>query len=105
MLKLKNPTLGNVTQSRTALALFAATLLVGGSVTEASAKSHRHHGHRHHHHASKHPAGLPAWPGATPMPRSPVIRRRTQLLGDGLLLRQRIRQPDRLRPALQLRTP
>jgi rare lipoprotein A len=53
MLKLKNPTLGNVTQSRTALALFAATLLVGGSVTEASAKSHRHHdGHHHSHHAS-----------------------------------------------------
>ena len=50
MLKSKNPTLGNVTQSRTALALFAATLLVGGSVTEASAKS-RHHHHRHHHHA------------------------------------------------------
>ena len=39
MLKFKKPTLGNVTQSRTALALFAATLLVGGSVTEASAKS------------------------------------------------------------------
>jgi rare lipoprotein A len=51
MLISKNPTLGNVTQSRTALALFAATLLIGGSVTEASAKSH-HHGHRHSHHAS-----------------------------------------------------
>jgi rare lipoprotein A len=47
MLSFKNPALGNVTQSRTALALFAATLLIGGSVTEASAKS-RHH-HRHHH--------------------------------------------------------
>jgi rare lipoprotein A len=47
MLSFKNPALGNVTQSRTALALFAATLLVGGSITEASAKS-RHH-HRHHH--------------------------------------------------------
>ena len=58
MLKRKNPTLGNVTQSRTALALFAATLLVGGSVTEASAKSHRHHhGYRHHHHASNSPRG------------------------------------------------
>jgi rare lipoprotein A len=50
MLKFKNPTLGSITQSRTALALFAATLLVGGSVTEASAKS-RHHHHRHHHHS------------------------------------------------------
>ena len=48
MLSSKNPALGNVTQSRTALALFAATLLVGGSITEASAKS-RHHHHRHHH--------------------------------------------------------
>jgi rare lipoprotein A len=58
MLKSKKPTLGNVTQSRTAVALFAATLLVGGSVTEASAKSHRHHGERHHHHtASNSPRG------------------------------------------------
>jgi len=57
MLKLKNPTLGNVTQSRTAIALFAATLLVGGSVTEASAKSHRHHHGYHHHHASNSPRG------------------------------------------------
>lgn len=60
MLKLKNPTLGNVTQSRTAVALFAATLLVGGSVTEASAKSHRHHHHgyrNHHHEASNSPRG------------------------------------------------
>jgi rare lipoprotein A len=65
MLKFKNPTLGKVTQSRTALALFAATLLVGGSATEASAKSHRHHhhGYHHHHHASDSPrgAGSLAW--------------------------------------------
>jgi len=44
---------GSITRSRTALALIAATLLVG-SVTEASAKS-RHHRHHHHHahHAAK----------------------------------------------------
>jgi rare lipoprotein A len=54
MLTFKKPALGTVTQSRTALALFAATLLVGGSVTEASARSHRHHGH-HHHDASNSP--------------------------------------------------
>jgi rare lipoprotein A len=54
MLTSKKPTLGNVTQSRTALAFFAATLLVGGGVTEASAKSHRHHGH---HQASTSPHG------------------------------------------------
>ena len=57
MMKFKKPTLGSATQSRAAVALFAATLLVGGSVTEASAKSHRHHGHRNHHYASKSPRG------------------------------------------------
>ncbi len=51
MLTLKKLTLGNVAPSRTALAVFAATLLVGGSVTEASAKSRHHHHHRHHHHS------------------------------------------------------
>jgi len=48
MLNLKKSTLGTKTQSRTAVAFVAATLLVGGSVTEASAKS-RHYHHRHHH--------------------------------------------------------
>jgi rare lipoprotein A len=62
MLKSKKPTLGNSTQSRAALAVFAATLLVG-SVTEASAKSHRyhHHGDRHHHHASNSPRRASDW--------------------------------------------
>lgn len=58
MLASKISALGNVTQSRMALALFAATLLVGGSVTEASAKSHRHHGHHHAHHASNSQEGV-----------------------------------------------
>jgi len=53
----KNPTLGLVTQSRTALALFAATLLMGAGVTEASAKS-KHHRHHHSHHAAKSKASL-----------------------------------------------
>jgi rare lipoprotein A len=44
MLSLKM--LGSVTRPRTAIAFVAATLLVGGTATEASAKS-RHH--RHHH--------------------------------------------------------
>jgi peptidoglycan lytic transglycosylase len=53
MLTSKNLALGSVTQSRTALAVFAATLLFGGGITEASAKSYRHHhAHRHFHHAS-----------------------------------------------------
>ena len=49
MLKLNKQTSGNVTRSRTALLLFAATVLAGGSATEASARSERHYGHRHHH--------------------------------------------------------
>jgi rare lipoprotein A len=60
MLTAKKPALGNITQSRTALAIFAATLLVGGSVTEASAKSrHHHHRHHHSHHASNSSGGSP----------------------------------------------
>jgi rare lipoprotein A len=53
MLNTKNLLPGSVTRSRTAFALIAATLLVGGSVTEASAKSRHHRHHHHHHHASK----------------------------------------------------
>ena len=56
MLTAKKAALGNPTQSRTALAIFAATLLVGGSVTEASARS-RHHHHHHSHDASNSPTG------------------------------------------------
>ena len=51
MLNTNKAALGNLTRSRTAFALIAATLLIGGSVTEASAKS-RHHRH-HSHHAAK----------------------------------------------------
>jgi rare lipoprotein A len=66
MLTSKIQALGNVTQSRTALALFAATLLVGGSVTEASARSfrHHHHGHRHFHHAGNAPGVTGSWRNA-----------------------------------------
>jgi len=43
---------GKLTRSHTALAVFAATLFVGGTATEASAKSrHHHHAYHHHHHA------------------------------------------------------
>jgi rare lipoprotein A len=63
MLNLKKQTLGRVTQSRTALALFAATVMAGGSATEASAKSYRHHHHHAHHHFHHAAAssGAPAW--------------------------------------------
>ena len=52
MLTLKKPALGILTQSRTAFTIVAATLLVGGSVPEASAKSRHHDRHHHHHHHS-----------------------------------------------------
>jgi rare lipoprotein A len=58
MLTSKNPARGN---SRTALALFAATVLIGGATTEASA--HRYH-HRYHHQASN---GGSAWRDANAM--------------------------------------
>ncbi len=49
----KKMTAGTVTRSNAALAIFAVTLLVGGTATEASAKS-RHHSRGHHfHHVSK----------------------------------------------------
>ena len=51
MLNTNNAVPGRAIRSRTAFAFIAATLLVGGSVTEASAKS-RHHRH-HSHHASQ----------------------------------------------------
>ena len=57
MLTSKKSTLGKLTQSRTALALLAATLLIGAGVTEAAAKS-RHHRHHHSHHAAKSKASL-----------------------------------------------
>jgi rare lipoprotein A len=58
MLKFKKSAPGNLTRSRTAIALFAGTLMLGGGITEASAKS-RHH-HRHHHHHAHH-AGNSSW--------------------------------------------
>jgi rare lipoprotein A len=45
MVKSKNLTLGNGTRWRTALAIGAATLFIGGSIAEASAKSRHHHSH------------------------------------------------------------
>jgi rare lipoprotein A len=47
--------LGTVTRSRTALAVFAATIVFGGGISEASARGRHHHGYHHngyrHHHA------------------------------------------------------
>ncbi len=47
MLNIKKSTAGTLTRSHTALALIAATLLVGATTTAASAHA-RHHGHHHH---------------------------------------------------------
>ncbi len=59
MLNTNNLVPGTLTRCRTAFALIAATLLVGGSISEASAKS-RHHRH-HSHHASKAQAAGGSW--------------------------------------------
>jgi rare lipoprotein A len=49
MLQSKKSTPGVQSRPRTALTLIAATFLLSGAVSEASAKSHRHHRHHHHH--------------------------------------------------------
>ncbi len=64
MLKSKNLTPGNATRWRTALAIGAATLFIGGNITEASAKS-RHH-HRHHSHQASNSSWRDANAAVTP---------------------------------------
>ena len=59
MFNTNNLAPGTLSRSRTALALIAATLLVGGSISEASAKS-RHHRH-HSHHAKVQSTGTGSW--------------------------------------------
>jgi rare lipoprotein A len=54
MLNSKKSTAGTFTRSRTAFAVIAATLLVGGTATEASAKSRYHHHHHHYTHQARH---------------------------------------------------
>jgi rare lipoprotein A len=62
MLNTKKLLPGSGTRSRTAFAMIAATLLIGGSVTEASAKSRHHRHHHHSHHAAK--AAAKTWQDA-----------------------------------------
>ena len=53
-MKVRNKwTAGRVARSHTALAVVAATLLIGGTVTEASAKSRHHYRGHHFHHISR----------------------------------------------------
>ena len=64
MLSLK--TLGTTTRPRTAIAFVAATLLIGGTATEASAKSRHHHrgSHHHRHHAQDNSNATSDWRNA-----------------------------------------
>jgi rare lipoprotein A len=63
MLKLNKQALGKVTQSRTALILFAAAAFTGGTASEASERSDRHHHHHHYaHHAAR--AETSSWQNA-----------------------------------------
>lgn len=49
MLNLNFVSVGKTARSRTALAVLATTLVMGGTATEASARSRHHHHYRHHH--------------------------------------------------------
>ena len=61
MFKSKKSALGIVTRSHTAVGLLAATILAGGSITEASAKSRHHRHHHHHHHVAKAKVANSSW--------------------------------------------
>jgi rare lipoprotein A len=56
LLHSQKSTLGFLTRPRTVVAVIAATVLIAGSVTEASARSRNHHRHHHHHHHQGHHA-------------------------------------------------
>jgi peptidoglycan lytic transglycosylase len=49
------------TRPRTAIAMIAATLFLGGTITEASAKSRHHHRHHHHHHDARNSDSSSSW--------------------------------------------
>jgi rare lipoprotein A len=60
MLAIKKLAPGNLTRSRTAFAVVAATLFVGGAATEVSAKSKYHRHQAYHHHHTRHASALAA---------------------------------------------
>ena len=86
MLKLNKQALGKVTQSRTALILFAAAAFTGGTASEASARPYRHH-HHHHHHAHHAARADSAWRDANASLVGSSFGG-AELLGDRLVLRQ-----------------
>ena len=61
MFKSKKSALGIATRSHAAVGLLAATILAGGSITEASAKSRHHRHHHHHHHVAKAKVANSSW--------------------------------------------
>lgn len=74
MLRYGKSALGLVAQPRMAIALIAATVALGGTVTEASAKSrhHRHHVRHHHHHHAATSATSPFEANASISPLAPI---------------------------------
>jgi len=69
MLRTHNVKVRSKVRSHTAIAAFVATLAVGGTATEASAKSGHHHRHHvaarhHHHHATTAAAATDAGPAS-----------------------------------------
>ena len=53
MLRYGKSTLGAIARPRTAIAVMTAALVLGGTVSEASAKSRHHRHHHKHHHVAK----------------------------------------------------
>ena len=61
MLRYGKSALGALARPRTAIAVMTAALVLGGTVSEASAKSRHHrHKHHHHHHAARAPINAPS---------------------------------------------
>lgn len=53
MLQSTSSALRRLDRSRATVALIAASLLIGGSITPAAAKTRHHRSHHHHHHKHK----------------------------------------------------
>ena len=66
MIASRMSALGAVTRSRTTVAVFAATIVFGGGISEASARgrhhhSYHHHGYRHHHASASERSAGSSW--------------------------------------------
>ena len=66
MIASRMSALGAVTRSRTTVAVFAATIVFGGGISEASARgrhhySYHHHGYRHHHASASEGSAGSSW--------------------------------------------